>query len=90
MFLGGMFTELLPVWIVLISITIVGWIIIVRIKKKYTTPSTKTIAFTMHELNKLHHEGLLSEEELERAKRSTIKNTMSTTTDIHSKPPKWV
>ena len=83
MFLGGMLTELLPAIILLLTITIVGWVVILRLRRGLKNSSETTMVFSLRELEDMRDEGKLSEEEYQRAKRLMIDQTMSSTPDSH-------
>lgn len=81
MLLGGMFTDLLPAIILLLSITIIGWVVILRLRRGLKNSAKPTMVFSLRDLEKMRSDGKLSEEEYRRAKRLIIDQAMKTTTD---------
>ena len=81
MFLGDSLTEILLAAGLLLLFAIVGSLIILRLRKKFTSPSNNTITFSLGELKKLHEDGAITLEEFERAKQSIIDSMKGPTTD---------
>lgn len=81
MILGDSLTEILPAAGLLLLIAIVGSVIILRLRKKFTSPPNNTIPFSLGELKKLHEDGAITLEEYDRAKQSIIDSMKGTTTD---------
>ena len=81
MFLSNSLTEILPAAGLLLVIAIVGSVIILRLRKKFTSPPNNTIPFSLGELKKLHKDGSITLEEYNRAKQSIIDRMQGTTTD---------
>jgi len=85
MFLASGFADVLPAIILLLAFTIVGGVIIFGLRRKLKNPPSTLIAFTLGDLKKLRDEGLISNEEYERAKQSIVDFVRKTTTDSHKK-----
>ena len=81
MFLGDSLTEILPAAGLLLLFAIVGSLIILRLRKKFTSTPNNTITFSLGELKKLHEDGAITLEEFERAKESIIDSMKGSTTD---------
>ena len=81
MFLGDSLTEILPAAGLLLLFAIVGSVIILRLRKRFTSPPNNTMTFSLGELKKLHEDGALTLEEFERAKQSIIDSMKVSTTD---------
>ena len=81
MFLCDSLTEILPAAGLLLLFAIVGSVIILRVRKKFTSPPNNTITFSLGELKKLHEGGSITLEEYERAKQSIIDSIKQSKTD---------
>ena len=81
MFLGDSLTEILPATGLLLLFAIVGSVIILRLRNKFTSPPNNIMTFSLGELKKLHEDGTLTLEEFERAKQSIIDSMKGSTTD---------
>ena len=80
MFLEDSLTEILPAAGLFLLFAVVGTVIIFRLRKKFTSPPTNTMTFSLGELKKLHEDGTLTLEEFERAKQSIIDSMKVSTT----------
>lgn len=74
MILGNSLTEILPAAGLLLLFAIVGSVIILSLRKKFTSPPNNTIPFSLGELKKLHEDGTITHEEYDRAKQSIIES----------------
>ncbi len=81
MFLCDSLTEILPAGGLLLLIAVVGSVIILHLRKKFTTRSSNTIAFSLGELKKMHEDGAITLEEYDRAKQSIIDSMKQLKTD---------
>jgi hypothetical protein len=81
MFLGDSLTEILPAAGLLLLFAIVGSVIILRLRKKFTSPPNDAIPFGLGELKKMHEDGVITLEEYDRAKQSIIDSMKESTTD---------
>ena len=80
-FLGDSLTDLLPAAGLLMLFAIVGSVVILRLRKKFTSLPNKAMTFSLGELKKLHEDGAITLEEFERAKQSIIDSMKVSTTD---------
>ena len=86
MFLGDSVTEILPAAGLLLLFAIAGSVIILRLRKKFTSPPNNTITFSLGELKKMREDGAITLEEYERAKQSIIDSMKVSTTDSQKTP----
>ena len=86
MFLGDSLTEILPAVGLLLLFAIAGSVIILRLRKEFTSPPNNTITFSLGELKKMHEDGAITLEEYERAKQSIIDSMKVSTTDSQKTP----
>lgn len=68
----SLFSDLLPVLVVLFVVVLVGGAIIYVARRAASTSSSIEPPFTLQDLRDLHREGELSDEEFEKAKEAMI------------------
>ena len=81
MFLGDSLTDILPAAGLLLLFAIVGSVIILRLRKKITSPPSNAIPFSLGELKKMHEDGAISLVEYDRAKQSIVDSMKESTAD---------
>lgn len=65
---GGLFLELLPWLALLLGIAVIGWIIVLWLRRRMRTEGGVDEGFSLDDLRQLHRTGDLSKDEYERAK----------------------
>ena len=68
MTLGSVLTEILPATILLLVVVVVGGIVILQARNRLKGSNRELPPFTLSQLQELHNNGELSDEEFERAK----------------------
>ncbi len=85
MLLASALTEVVPATLLLIGITVVGFLILIKLKKSLTDSPEQTTTFSLKDIERLRDEGQMSEDEYERARQSIIDAAKKMTSDIHEK-----
>ena len=79
------FSQIWPILVILVGIVIVGFVVIALVRRWMNSGNTNgPIGFTLSDLRKLHAEGKLSSEELERAEQQMIKRVRSTASEAEA------
>ncbi|MCH2147464.1 MAG: hypothetical protein MK073_06580 [Phycisphaerales bacterium] len=85
MLLASALTEVIPATLLLIAITVVGFIILMKLKKSMNSTPKQTTTFSLRDIERLRDEGQMSEDEYERARQSIIDAAKKMTSDIPEK-----
>ncbi len=85
MLLASALTEIIPATLLLIAITVVGFIILMKLKKSMNSTPEQTTTFSLRDIERLRDEGQMSEDEYERARQSIIDAAKKMTSDIPEK-----
>ena len=85
MLLASALTEVIPATLLLIAITVVGFIILMKLKKSMNSTPEQTNTFSLRDIERLRDEGQMSEGEYERARQSIIDAAKKMTSDIPEK-----
>ena len=85
MLLASALTEVIPATLLLITITVVGFLILMKLKKALNFKSEHTRTFSLRDIERLRDEGQMSEDEYERARQSIINAAKKLTSDIPEK-----
>ncbi len=85
MLLASALTEVIPATLLLIAITVVGFLILMKLKKSLNFKSEQTTTFSLRDIERLRDEGQMSEDEYERARQSIINAAKKLTSDIPEK-----
>ena len=85
MLLASALTEVIPATLLLIAITVVGFIILMKLKKSMNSTPEQTTTFSLRDIERLRDEGQMSEDEYERARQSIIDAAKKMTSDIPEK-----
>tara|TARA_Y100001970_G_C14123427_1_gene797609 strand:+ start:22 stop:288 length:267 start_codon:yes stop_codon:yes gene_type:complete len=83
--LASALTEVIPATLLLIAITVVGFIILMKLKKSMNRTPEQTTTFSLRDIERLRDEGQMSEDEYERARQSIIDAAKKMTSDIPEK-----
>lgn len=82
MLLASALTEVIPATLLLIAITVVGFLILIKLKKTLSSKPEQTTTFSLRDIERLRDEGQMSEDEYERARQSIIDAAKKMTSDI--------
>ncbi len=82
MLLASALTEVIPATLLLIGITVVGFIILIKIKKSLSSSLERTTTFSLRDIERLRDEGQMSEDEYEKARQLIIDAAKKMTSDI--------
>ena len=85
MLLASALTEVIPATLLLIAITVVGFLMLMKLKKSLNSNPEQTTTFSLRDIERLRDEGQMSEEEYERARQSIIDAAKKMTSDIPGK-----
>ena len=85
MLLASALTEVIPATLLLITITVVGFLILMKLKKSLNFKSEQTTTFSLRDIERLRDEGQMSEDEYARARQSIIDAAKKMTSDIPKK-----
>ncbi len=85
MLLASALTEVIPATLLLIAITVVGFLILMKLKKSLNSNPEQTTTFSLRDIERLRDEGQMSEDEYERARQSIIDAAKKMTSDIPGK-----
>jgi hypothetical protein len=69
---GTLFVDLLPWLLLLLGVVVVGWIVILWVRRSLRAEVGHTKGFSLEDLRSLHRDGSLSDEEYESAKRTLL------------------
>tara|TARA_Y100000589_G_scaffold308941_1_gene325942 strand:- start:361 stop:627 length:267 start_codon:yes stop_codon:yes gene_type:complete len=83
--LASALTEVIPATLLLIAITVVGFLILMKLKKSLNSNPEQTTTFSLRDIERLRDEGQMSEDEYERARQSIIDAAKKMTSDIPGK-----
>ena len=82
MLLASALTEVIPATLLLIGITVVGFVILIKIKKSLSSSLEHTTTFSLRDIERLRDEGQMSEDEYEKARQLIIDAAKKMTSDI--------
>ena len=82
MLLASALTEVVPATLLLIGITVVGFVILIKIKKSLSSSLEQTTTFSLRDIERLRDEGQMSEDEYEKARQLIIDAAKKMTSDI--------
>ena len=85
MLLASALTEVIPATLLLIAITVVGFLILIKLKKSLNSKPEQSTTFSLRDIERLRDEGQMSEDEYERARQSIIDAAKKLTSDIPEK-----